>query len=86
MAVLLALLALAAQVPADPVLVGNPDGSVTLTAPIRSSPPPLLDRAARPSRNAGHVRARREAEAELDRSFREATAQARDAARLPPPH
>ncbi|HEY1605994.1 MAG TPA: hypothetical protein VGF77_10405 [Allosphingosinicella sp.] len=86
MPVLLALLAFAAQAPADSLLVGNPDGSVTLSAPILSSPPPPIDQAARPSRNAAHARARRDAEAERDRSFREATAQARDAARLPPPH
>lgn len=78
---------IAAPAAADPVLVGNADGSVTLTVPIDSAPPPLLqERLPRRSRNAAHARARAEAEAELDRAFQEATAQARDAARMPPPH
>jgi hypothetical protein len=86
--ILLASLALlSAPAAADPVLVGNADGSVTLTGAIDSAPPPLLvDRAPRRMRNAGHSRARAEAEAELDRSFEEATAQAREAARVLRPH
>jgi hypothetical protein len=83
--ILLAVL-IASPAAADPLLVGNADGSVTLTAPIDSSPPPLLlERAPRPSRNAAHVRARAEREAELDRAFQEATAQAREAVRVPAP-
>jgi hypothetical protein len=71
---------------ADPALIANDDGSVTLTGPIDSAPPPLLlERAPRPNRNAAHARVRAEARAELDRAFKEATAQARDAARVPPP-
>ena len=86
--ILLAALALiAAPAAADPVLVANGDGSVTLTVPIDSAPPPLLlERTPRPSRNAAHARMRAEAEADLDRAFKEATAQARDAARMPHPH
>jgi hypothetical protein len=78
---------LSAPAAADPLLIANADGSVTLTAPIDSAPPTLrLERAPRPARNAAHRRARAEAEAELDRSFQEATAQAREAARVPQPH
>ena len=78
---------LASPAAADPVLVANSDGSVTLTGPIESAPAPLLlERAPRPSRNAAHARTRFEAEAELDRAFKEATAQAREAARTPRPH
>jgi hypothetical protein len=86
--ILFATLALiAAPAAADPLLVGNADGSVTLTAPIDSAPPAvLLEQAPRRARNAGHVRARAEAEAELDRAFQEATAQAREAQRVPRPH
>jgi hypothetical protein len=86
--ILLASLALlSAPAAADPVLIGNADGSVTLTAPIDSAPPSLLlQRAPRAMRQAAHRRARAEAEAELDRSFEEATAQAREAARVPRPH
>jgi hypothetical protein len=85
--ILLATLAvLASPAAADPLLVANADGSVTLTGPIDSSPPSLLlARAPRPARNAGHARTRSEAQAELDRSFQEATAQAREAARVPRP-
>ena len=84
---LAALAFIAAPAAADPALVANGDGSVTLTAPIDSAPPPLLqERLPRPSRNAAHARARAEADAELDRSFKEAIAQARDAARIPHPH
>lgn len=72
---------------ADPALVANGDGSVTLTVPIDSTPPPvLLEQAPRLSRNAARVRSRAEAEAEIDRAFKEATAEARDAARTPRPH
>lgn len=86
-ALLLSTLAfLAAPAAADPVLAPNANGSVTLTEPIGSAPPALLlERAARPSRNAGHTHLRAEAQAELDRSFQEATAQAREAARVPRP-
>jgi hypothetical protein len=86
--ILLASLALlAAPAAADPMLIGNPDGSFTLTAPIDSAPPSLLlERAPRRARNAGHVRARAEAEAEIDRAFQEAIAQAREAERVPRPH
>lgn len=78
---------LASPAAADPLLVANADASVTLTAPIDSAAPPvLLERTPRASRNAAHARARAEAEAELDRAFKEATAQARDAARTPRPH
>lgn len=86
--IFLASLALiAAPAAADPALVANADGSVTLTAPIDSGAPALIvPPAPRPVRNAGHAQARAEAQAELDRSFQEATAQARDAARVPRPH
>ncbi|HEX4736191.1 MAG TPA: hypothetical protein VH331_01380 [Allosphingosinicella sp.] len=86
--ILLAALAfVASPAAADPVLVANGDGSVTLTVPIESTQPPLLlERLPRRSRNAAHARARAEAEAELNRAFQEATAQARDAARMPHPH
>jgi hypothetical protein len=68
-------------------LVGNADGSVTLTETIDSDAPSLLlQRAARPARNAAHARARAEARNELDRAFQEATAQTREAARVPRPH
>jgi hypothetical protein len=78
---------LAAPAAADPILIGNADGSVTLTRAIDSLPPPLLmEQAPRQSRNAGHARARAESEAELERAFQEATAQAREAGRVPPPH
>jgi hypothetical protein len=70
---------------AEPLLVANTDGSVTLTAPIDSDAPNLLPRAPRPVRNAGHARMRAEAQAEFDRSFQEAIAQAREAARVPQP-
>ncbi|MDB5691627.1 MAG: hypothetical protein JWO81_690 [Alphaproteobacteria bacterium] len=86
--VLLALLASPAVAAASPeaALVGNADGSVTLTGTIDSDAPNLvLQRAARPARNAAHARARSEAQAELDRAFQEATAQAREAARVPRP-
>jgi hypothetical protein len=77
---------LSAPAAADPILAANADGSVTLTEPIVSAPPALLPaRTPRPSRNAGHARIRAEAQAELDRSFQEATAQAREAARVPRP-
>jgi len=77
----------AAPAAADPVLVANGGGSITLTVPIDSAAPPLLlERLPRRSRNAAHARARAEAEAELNRAFDEATAQARDAARMPHPH
>jgi hypothetical protein len=46
----------------------------------------LLERAPRRARTAGHARARAEADAELDRAFQEATAQAREAERVPRPH
>ena len=86
--ILLASLALvAAPAAAAPLLVANPDGSVTLTAAIDSRPPTaLLEQAPRHARNAGHARARAEAEAELDRAFQEATAQARESERVPRPH
>ena len=86
--ILLAGLALlSAPAAADPVLVANADGSVTLTEAIDSAPPALLlPRAPRPARNAARSRARAEAEAELDRAFQEATAEAREAARVPHPH
>jgi len=86
--ILLASLALlAAPAAADPALVTNADSSVTLTETIDSAPPSLLlQRAPRPARNAGHRGARAEAEAQLDRAFQEATAQAREAARVPQPH
>jgi hypothetical protein len=86
--ILLASLSLlAAPAAADPVLIGNADGSVTLTGPIDSAPPAvLIERTPRPMRNAARSRARAEAEAELDRSFEEAIAQAREAARVPRPH
>ena len=72
---------------ADPALIANADGSVTLTGPIDSDAPSLiLPPAARPVRNAGPARIRAEAQAELDRSGPEATAQAREAARVPRPH
>ena len=88
MTILLATLALL-QAPAatDPALIANGDGSVTLTAPIESAPPALLlDHMPRPALKAGHVRVRAEAEAEVDRAFQEAMAQAREAARVPAPH
>jgi hypothetical protein len=88
--ILLASLALlAAPAAADPILIGNADGSVTLVAPIDSAAPTLLlEPVPRRSRNAGHARARAEAEAEAerDRAFQEATAQAREAERVPRPH
>jgi hypothetical protein len=85
--ILLSTLALlASPAAADPLLVGNADGSVTLTGPIDSTPPSLLlARAPRAARNAVHVRTRSEAQAEFDRSFQEATAEAREAARVPRP-
>jgi hypothetical protein len=71
----------------EPILIANADGSVTLTETIESAPPALvLERAPRPARNAARARARAEAQAELDRAFQEATAQAREAARVPRPH
>jgi hypothetical protein len=71
----------------EPLLVANADGSVTLTETIESAPPALaLEPAPRPIRNAGRARARAEAQAETDRAFQEATAQAREAARVPRPH
>jgi hypothetical protein len=71
----------------EPLLVGNADGSVTLTAAIESVPPSLLlDPAPRPARNAARARTRAEAQAEVDRTFQEATAQAREAARVPRLH
>jgi hypothetical protein len=82
----LALLASPAAA-AGPALVGNADGSVTLTEAIDSDAPSLLlPPAARPVRNAARARARFEAQADLDRAFQEATAQAREAARAPRPH
>jgi hypothetical protein len=86
--ILLASLALlAAPAATDPILIGNPDGSVTLVASIDSAAPTLLmEPVPRRSRNAGHARARAEAEAERDRAFQEATAQAREAERVPRPH
>ena len=86
--ILLASLALlSAPAAADPLLVANPDGSVTLTAPIESAPPVLaLEHMPRPALKAGHARARAAAEAEVDRAFQEAMAQAREAARVPAPH
>ena len=86
--ILLASLALlAAPAAADPALVTNADGSVTLTETIDSAPPALLlPRAPRPARNAGHAQVRMEAQANRERAFQEATAQAREAARMPQPH
>jgi hypothetical protein len=80
----LALPAPALAAPEAPALIANGDGTVTLTAAIDSDPP-VLPRAARPTRTAGHARARAEAERDFDRAFQEATDQAREAARLPPP-
>jgi hypothetical protein len=83
---LASLALLAGPAAADPALVANADGSVTLTAPIDSDAPALLlTGTPRPVRNAGHARMRAEAQAELDRSFQEATAQARETARTPRP-
>ncbi|MEA3004394.1 MAG: hypothetical protein QOH81_3182 [Sphingomonadales bacterium] len=71
----------------EAALIANADGSVTLTETIDSDAPSLLlPPAPRPARNAAHARARAEARAELDRAFQEATAQAREAARVPRPH
>ena len=84
---LVSLALVAAPAVAQSTLVANADGSVTLTAPIDSDAPSLiLPPAPRPVRNAAHAQARAEAQAELDRSFQEATAQAREAARVPRPH